>query len=106
MIQVQSDTGIKPPKIGEFGPIGLATPNVSHLIQAAVDAGAKRVSGNLIVDPWGTPIHLVESERLSFHHLLIFCSHPAESGDWYTAHLGGEIVTCPWNTQVKNSGDL
>ena len=96
LVQVQSDTGIEPPKTGEFDHIGLATPDVAGVIQTAVDAGANRVSGNLIADPWGTRIQLVESERAGFHHVLIICTDPAESSGWYSAHLGGEVVTCPW----------
>lgn len=104
LVQVQSDTGIKPPRTGEFDHIGLATPDVSSAIQTAMDAGADRVSDNLIADPWGTRIQLVESERTGFHHVLIICSDPTESSAWYAAHLGGEVVTCPWNKDYQAIG--
>jgi catechol 2,3-dioxygenase-like lactoylglutathione lyase family enzyme len=97
LIQVQSDTGIKPPKTGEFGHLGLAFPDVSQVIQTSVDGGASLVEDNQILDPWGTPIQLVESESLGFHHLLILCHGPVESADWYALHLGGEVVACPWH---------
>jgi len=97
LVQIQSDTSIKPPRTGEYDHIGLAVPMVSQAIQAAVDAGADRVSHDVITDPWGTRIQLVESERSRFHHVLINCSDPAESGEWYATHLGGEPETCPWN---------
>lgn len=102
LVQVQSDTAIQPPRTGEFGHIGLASPDISKVMQTAVDAGAKHIGDNLIEDPWGTRIQLVESESIGFHHLLINCDDPAESSGWYAANLGGEVVTCPWDNDYPS----
>ena len=101
LVQVQSDTSIKPPTSGEFGHIGLGAPNPTETLKTAVDAGATQVDENLITDPWGTPIQLVESEVTEFHHLLVLCTDPDESSAWYATHIGGEIVTCPWNDNYQ-----
>lgn len=99
LVQVQSDTAIKPPHTGEFDHAGLAFPDIAQVKKAAVDAGATAISDDMIVDPWGTRIQLVESEAIGFHHLLILCSDPAESSRWYADHIGGQVETCPWNSE-------
>jgi len=95
LVQVQSDTGIKPPKTGEIDHIGIGVTNVSLHVGRAVNAGAEAVGDGMIVDPWGTRIQLVESDRPEFHHLMILCPEPQESGEWYAEHLGGELEASP-----------
>ncbi len=98
LVQVQSDTGIAPPKTGEIDRIGIALPNLSRVMQTAVDEGATQTGDNLIEDPWGTRIELVAADRTAFHHVHIICADSGASGNWYAANLGGEVVTCPWDS--------
>ena len=92
LVQVQSDTAIKPPRAGEFDHIGIETPDVSATMQEAESAG-----GDLIVDPWGTRIQLVASDRTGFHHVMIACEDPKASALWYATCIGGKVIPCPWN---------
>jgi catechol 2,3-dioxygenase-like lactoylglutathione lyase family enzyme len=99
LVQVQSDTAIKPSQKGALGHIGLGTPRISETISTAVQAGATRMGKKLIADPWGTLIQFVRSEKAEFHHLRILCMDPAASGQWYATHMGGAVVVCPWETE-------
>lgn len=97
LVQIQSDTVVKPPKTGEFDHIGLSTQDIKHSINTAIDASARQIGEDLITDPWGTRIQFVQSSVFGFHHVLINCTDPSESVRWYAVNLGGEVITCPWN---------
>lgn len=98
LVQVQSDTGIAPPRTGEIDHIGIALPDLSRTVQAAVDGGAKLIRDSLIEDPWGTRIELVASDRTAFHHVHVVCTDATVSGHWYATNIGGDVVTCPWDS--------
>jgi catechol 2,3-dioxygenase-like lactoylglutathione lyase family enzyme len=97
LIQVQSDTQIPHPRTGEIDHIGISSPNLSMMMQDALDGGATLIEKSLIEDPWGTRIMLMESDQAGFHHVHIICADSAVSSNWYAVNLGGDVVPCPWN---------
>lgn len=100
LMQIQSDTAIKPPSTGEIAHIGIGVTDLDAAIGPILANGGTRTSNSLVVDPWGTPIQLVESDSLCFHHLMIVTSDPIKSSEWYALNIGGEIVPCPWDHEL------
>ena len=42
-----------------------------------------------VVDPWGVPYELVQSDEPGLSHVNVLCRRPDELLDWYETHLGG-----------------
>ena len=99
LIQVQSDTGIAPPRSGEIDHIGIGFPNLPEILRDTVGGGATLVQENMIEDPWGTRIELMVSDETEFHHVHVICADSIVSSNWYAANLGGKVLPCPWDTK-------
>jgi predicted enzyme related to lactoylglutathione lyase len=96
LIQVQSDTGLHP--AGEVDHIGLGVTDIDSTIAHVLDAGGRNPGGNTITDPFGTRIQLVETDHGCFHHVEIVAPDPLQLANWYALNFGGDVVTCPWQT--------
>ena len=95
LFQVQSSAplAIEPDGSAWVSSVGIGVEDLAATLAAWEEAGGAvttrsgAVAG--VVDPWGVPYELVQSDDPGLSHVNVLCRRPDELLDWYETHLGG-----------------
>ncbi len=101
LLQVQGSAVAPAPESAWIDSIGLGVTLLDQAVENWVNAGAELVSRSsavLLLDPFGLPFELVETEQVGFTHINIVSANPAELAGWYQTNLGGDQAICEWDT--------